>query len=292
FSLDDDADATLPNTRTFAFDGSQLGAKTLNEGSTPGWTLTDLSCSKGTSNVQTGTAGFTLVAGDAVQCTYTNKKDATLKVVKVTDPGNSGASSFSFTSVSAGVSNFTLDTNAADNTNPADKTFTFAGSNYGSKSVTEAATAGWTLTDVSCTGATNSGSGSTATVDVNPGDNVVCTFTNVRDATLTITKDAIPNNAQDFAFTTTGGGPAAFAAGFSLDDDADATLPNTRTFTFDGTQLGAKTVTEGSTAGWNLTGLTCSKGTTNGSTASVTLAAGDAVTCAYENTKIPTLTVN
>jgi uncharacterized repeat protein (TIGR01451 family) len=290
FSLDDDADATLPNTLTFAFDGSQLGAKSVTEGSTPGWTMTDLTCSKGT--VNGSTASFTLVAGDAVQCTYTNKKDATLKVVKVTDPANSGASSFSFTSQSAGMSSFTLDTNAADNTNPADKTFTFSGTNYGSKSVTEAATAGWTLTDVSCTGATNSGSGSTATVDVNPGDNVVCTFTNVKDATLTITKNAIPNDAQDFAFTTTGTGSAAFNSGFSLDDDADPALPNTRTFTFDGTQLGAKTVTEGPTAGWNLTGLTCSKGSTAGSTASVTLTAGDAVTCTYENTKIPTLTVN
>src|SRR4029453_11921937 len=46
-------------------------------------------------------------------------------------------------------------------------------------------------------------------------------------ASITIIKDAVPNSAQDFAFTTTGGlSPATF----SLDDDADGTLSNTQVF--------------------------------------------------------------
>ena len=41
-------------------------------------------------------------------------------------------------------------------------------------------------------------------------------------------KDAVPNDPQDFSFTAGGGlSPSAF----SLDDDADGTLSNTRTFT-------------------------------------------------------------
>ena len=46
-------------------------------------------------------------------------------------------------------------------------------------------------------------------------------------ASLTIIKDAVPNDAQDFHFTTTGAGLSAF----DLDDDADGTLPNTKIFT-------------------------------------------------------------
>src|SRR4029078_12275134 len=44
---------------------------------------------------------------------------------------------------------------------------------------------------------------------------------------VTIIKDAVTNDPQDFSFTTTGGlSPATF----SLDDDADPTLSNTRLF--------------------------------------------------------------
>ena len=78
------------------------------------------------------------------------------------------------------------------------------------------------------------------------------------------------------------------SSGFSLDDDADATLPNTRTFTFTGPDAtGTKTITETQpVAGWTLTGLVCSKGTTDVATglASIALLPGDAVSCTYTNT--------
>jgi hypothetical protein len=124
------------------------------------------------------------------------------------------------------------------------------------------------------------------------GATVTCTFTNTRDATVTITKDAVPNDAQDFAFSTSGDGPAPWSA-FSLDDDADGTLLNSRTFTFPAAQHGAKTVTEGAVAGWDLTGLTCSEGSTNlgTRTASFTVDPGDAITCTFTNTKRGTIRV-
>ena len=42
-----------------------------------------------------------------------------------------------------------------------------------------------------------------------------------------VVEDAVPNDAQDFSFTTGGG---LSPASFSLDDDSDGTLSNTRTF--------------------------------------------------------------
>ena len=94
---------------------------------------------------------------------------------------------------------------------------------------------------------------------VDAGDTPTCTYTNTADATITVTKDAVPDAAQDFAYTTTGTGGGTFGSGFSLDDDADATLPTSRTFTFTGTDAtGTKTITETQpVAGWTLTGLVC-----------------------------------
>ncbi|TAK77192.1 MAG: hypothetical protein EPO16_05940, partial [Dehalococcoidia bacterium] len=220
FSEDDDADGTLPNSRTFTFDGSQLGAKTVTEGTTSGWTLTNLVCSSGTVNVGTRTASVTLASGDAVTCTFTNTKDATLTVVKDAVPNN--AQDFAFTTTGTGPAAFTSgfsEDDDADGTLPATRTFTFDGTQLGAKTVTESLTSGWTLTNLVCSAGTVNIGTRTASVTLAAGDAVTCTFTNTQDATLTIVKDAVPNDAQDFAFTTTGTGPAAFTGGFSEDDD-------------------------------------------------------------------------
>ena len=56
--------------------------------------------------------------------------------------------------------------------------------------MTEPASAGWSLTDVSCSQGTVDG----ATVDGRPrsGDDVTCTYVNKKDATVTVVKDASP----------------------------------------------------------------------------------------------------
>lgn len=122
------------------------------------------------------------------------------------------------------------------------------------------------------------------TVSVTNESDIVCTITNTRvnNATLTIIKDALPNDAQDFSFTTTGTG----LSNFSLDDDSDGTLSNTRVFS----NLGAGTysVTEGAVAGWTQTSATCSDGSL---ISAINLSAGENVTCTFTNTKAATLTL-
>lgn len=131
----------------------------------------------------------------------------------------------------------------------------------------------------------------TATVAVGPGtsDGSVANNTAVDDdiptGTIVIVKDAVPNDAQDFVFTTTGTGLSAF----SLDDDGDGTLANTRTFA--GLEPGSYSVTEGAIAGWSLTGLNCSdpdSGTATdlvNRTATIDVDSGETVTCTYTNSK-------
>src|SRR5258705_6529351 len=107
------------------------------------------------------------------------------------------------------------------------------------------------------------------------GENVGCRYAYETGVQLCAIKDAVPNDAQDFGFTGTGTGVTPF----SLDDDADGTLSNTQVFTFNGNQLGAKTVTESANpAGWTLTDVQCGAGGTANlgtRTVSATLAAGD-----------------
>lgn len=126
------------------------------------------------------------------------------------------------------------------------------------------------------------------TSDATPGNNSA-TDTDIPTGTIVIVKDAIPDNAQDFAFATTGTGLVAF----SLDDDADATLPNTRTFT--GLEAGSYSVTEAAVGGWVLSALVCVD-PDNGSTidlagriATIDIDSGETVTCTYTNSKLAVL---
>ena len=76
-----------------------------------------------------------------------------------------------------------------------------------------------------------------------PGETIVCTYENKKDATVKIIKDAIPDDPADFTYSTSGLG-----ANFDLlDDDGDEanTLKRDKTITVSGTGFGAKWVTPG-----------------------------------------------
>lgn len=99
---------------------------------------------------------------------------------------------------------------------------------------------------------------------------------------LTVVKDAVPDAAQDFGFTTTGLSPATF----TLDDDADSELSSQQPFT----RLlpGTYTITEDlDLSEWVLTNLTCLGGGANtftvGRTATIGLDPGEQVTCTFTN---------
>ncbi|HJR90307.1 MAG TPA: SpaA isopeptide-forming pilin-related protein [Aeromicrobium sp.] len=193
---------------------------------------------------------------------------------------------FAFTTTGTGLSGFSLDDDA-DAVLSNQKVFTSLGA--GTYSVTESVTSGWDLTSITCSaGGSVDMANRTANITLAEGANVTCTFVNTlqgqqaQTGSITILKNAVPDDAQDFAFTTTGTG----LSGFSLDDDANATLSNQKTFS--GLAAGMYTVAEGSVTGWTLTSLTCSPSaavTITGSTASINLAGGANVTCTFVNTK-------
>ena len=122
------------------------------------------------------------------------------------------------------------------------------------------------------------------TLNVADGDDILCVVTNTRNnnGSITIIKDASPNDAQDFSFTTTGTGLSAF----SLDDDTDSTLSNTQTFS--SLASGTYTITEALTTNWGLSDITCTGTGTEtvdltNRNVSISLSAGDSISCTFTN---------
>ncbi len=277
FSLDDDADGTLPDRRTF----TQVapGQYAVTEGAVDGWSLTGLTCSDANSSgdLAARTATINVEPNEDVTCTFTNTKLAKLVVEKQTSPdGASG--SFSFSGAVSG--------SIGDGGTIASGFLT-----PGTYTVTEADPAPpFDLGAIVCDDQNSSGDVATrtATFRLDPGETVTCTFTNVERGTITIIKDAIPNDPQDFSFTGDLGS-------FSLDDDGSE-VGTPSMMTFEDVRPGEYTVTEGDVAGWDLTDVSCngtlgSSGSRSGSSAEISLTPGGSVTCTFTNTKRGTIIV-
>jgi hypothetical protein len=265
------------------------------------------------------TVKVTVHAGDTPTCTFTNTQTASLAIQKSTV---GGVGSFSYSVSGSGLSGFTRNTGTQGN--PTTTTaFSLDGTQLGDKYVTETVPAGWALTNIACTanGATvliGTGQGAafaqgtsagfdagdtTVKVTVGAGNSPTCTFTNTKLATLVVTKTTVGGigsfgysgtNTASFTLATTVAGAAGKVS------TSAATVPSFSNIT-PGT---VKNVIETTVpVGWALAGQpTCAITTTGtGSSTSaanttagvtVTLGAGDTVTCNFVNDLLPTLTIH
>ena len=125
-------------------------------------------------------------------------------------------------------------------------------------------------------------------IEGNEDNNTAADSVAVGVGTITIVKDAAPDDAQDFSFTGDVGD-------FDLDDDDDPTLPNSSDFV---RAVGSYQVTESPPADWNLAVIRCDdpdgETTTDlgAGTATIDLDLGEHVTCTFTNTLQLTLTVD
>jgi hypothetical protein len=281
---------------TITFSGKDPGTYTVSEDPDPaGWRLTDITCTGG--GPDTSDAGRTATIGldpnEVIVCTFTNTEEGSIRIVKDAEPD--AAQDFEFdpgATLDAGP-NFLLD----DDQDPARSTQKqYLDLLPGTYTVREVnIPAAWPLSSLSCVGGggntTTALETATATIGLDPGEDVVCTFTDAGQGSITIVKDAIEDDPQDFSFSTTGGlSPSAF----TLDDDADGTLADQRVFL--GVPAGVYTVSEDpDPAGWQLTDIACTGGGLNtshaGRTATVGLDPGEAVTCTFENTEEGSITI-
>ena len=208
---------------------------------------------------------------------------ASITIIKQATP--EGSTSFPFTASPTPLADFSL----VDNGTSANTKLFPDITNFQTYTVTENTPSGWALDGVVCdvtspNGGSQSVNGATATIDLEEGEDVTCTYTNSQvTGSITIVKDSVPNDAQNFSFS-------GDLDAFSLDDDSDITLPNTQTFS--GLLSGTYTVTEGLQPGWNLTALVCNDidaGTTVDlatRTATIDLDLNQDITCTFTNTKL------
>ena len=275
FALDDDGlnNNALSNSREFIVPTGN--GYSFTEGAAAGWFLSSATCSDGSpvSNIDVGSA-------ETVTCTFVNRRSGRITVVKDARPND--PQDFDFAAGGAlSPSSFTLDDDG-DESNGLASTRAYAsvppGSGY---SISETVPAGWTQAGVICS------DGSPATnINVSEGENVVCTFTNDKQATLVVVKDSQPDDPQDFSFTAGGGlSPSSFA----LDDDGDDFngLAHSRTFA-NLTPAGGYSVAEAPEPGWTGT-ADCSDGSPP---SNIDLGIGEVVTCTFTNRRHGSITLN
>ncbi|HET8944628.1 MAG TPA: hypothetical protein VFO59_07590, partial [Dehalococcoidia bacterium] len=266
FQLDDDADGTFSDTRGPT--SVSAGTYGCSEAPTAGWVLTSATCSDGSP-----VSAINVSAAEDVTCTYVNAPVGNVVITKVCVGGNE---TFGFTGTLGAFALTCVGGGASQS---------FTNIPVGAKTVTESpAPAGWSFTGLTCGDPDNgtTTSGSTATIDLDAGETVTCTYTNMKSATVVIVKNTVPDSDQDFGFSCAGLGT------FSLDDDADGTLPNTHQF--DNVTPGSYTCTEANAQGYQ-TAVSCADpdagSTGEPPTALIDADPGETVTCTFTNTFHP-----
>ena len=242
------------------------GTYAVTESALAGWDLTQLVCSDG-SATSGRTATIDVSPGENVTCVFSNTKESSVTITKQTDPAGS-SEQFDF---GGGLGAFSLSGATGSNSHSVQV-------DPGTYAVTEAAKAGWDLTQLTCTDGSPTG-GQTATISVSVGEDVTCVFRNTRQGTITIVKQTDPaGSTEDFDFS--GDGPLG---SFALSEGEAHTVS---------VAPGSYSVTEVVKAGWDLTQLSCSDGSaTSGRTATIGVSIAENVTCTYRNTEEGSITI-
>ena len=262
----------------------QPGSYSVAESAADGFTLTDISCSGDTNsqiNYNASSVDIDLAAGEVITCVFTNTQGGSITIEKET-VGDTGA--FTFNTTNLGGS-FQLDTNDA---NPDSQLFD--GLLPDTYTVSEVLPpSGWDLTDISCSGATDStvtigGTGGFTpgdvgvSVDLSAGENIVCRYTNTARGSITVVKTTDGGDGSfDFTTSTLPGG------NFSID-----TSGNTGQQAFTNLVNGTYDVSETVPTGWDLDTATCDDAS---DPSAIDLAPGEDVTCTFANVQQGSITV-
>jgi outer membrane autotransporter protein len=193
----------------------------------------------------------------------------TIVVVKNTTGGDD---TFTYNSdIPTGSPSFTITTTGGTGSR------TFAAIPTGTYSLSEVVPAGWTFNDLQCTGggANTTTNGANATIGLDAGETVTCTYSNTRQTgSITVNKVALGGNGN-FSFNLTGPNTNQ---NFQLMNGGQQSFPNLPTGQFSITETSLP-------AGWTLQNASCGQGTKSGNTITVTLDPNETITCTFTNFK-------
>ena len=268
---------TLSDGGSLPFTDLLPGSYSVGELALAGWDLTNITISGDTDGGSTTTAtGATvdLDPGENITVTFTNRKRGSITVIKETDPAGDPAV-FSFASPGLAPPSFTLSDGGS---------LPFTDLVPGGYSVDELALAGWDLVDITITGDTDGGSTTTATgatVDLDPGESITVTFHNRKPGSITIVKEADPEDGTVFFFNYFFNGQPV--GQFPVVTGSSQSFNNLST--------GTHTIDEVTLADWTLTDVTITGDSDNASTttadsAVVDLDPGEHITVTFSNTRL------
>ena len=262
-TLDDDRDPANPRAAHLAVPADTPLAVT--QGPLDGWDLTALTCDGGLTDLPLRQATLTVPSGAHATCRFTNEA-AALTLVTDTVPD----SEQDFATEVCGPTPDDCRTVVLDDDNDPTRpsTSTLIAIAPGSYDLTQVAVAGWDLTSLRCT---PTGAGDAvdqpagrAHLEIDPHEQVTCTFVDTQRATLTVVADAVPNGPQDLGFTVCtpaldGSCAVGTTSTVALDDDTDPALPDRVTLR---RPAGQVEVSFDALAGWGIEALTCTTGET------------------------------
>jgi hypothetical protein len=265
------------------------GTYTVKELVPPGWDLTSLRCEESktqnsSTDLSTATATLLLEAGEVVTCTFVDRRRGTIEIEKATAPA--GNQTFLFTSDIPNASSFITQ---------AGNTTTFADLEPGQYRVTEDDPSAlvpdaFDLTGLDCVDSDAAGTDSsgdlstrTATINLDPGETVTCTYTNTAQGSIRIRKEVTADGPADRVFDFSGDlgvfslGPVAVGAPEEI--------------TVGGLAPGTYKVFESDPTadGWALVSETCTDGSSP--LTGIDLAAGEDVTCTFINAPLGSASV-
>lgn len=254
--------------------------------SDPAWVMDQVVCDDADqTTATTGPVSVTTVAGQVIDCEFTNHQLGRIVVIK----NVAGAD---------GTFDFIGDWTDGSPVLPAGGEFDITTSGGTGQQVFDNVTAGsyslsetqvpegYEFTSLACadsmTGTASSVSGRDATVNLDPGETVTCTYNNSQLSTITVRKETLPADypeSFDFVFSP----PTGSAVPFAL-------APTDAPWNSGLVSAGTYTVEELAETGWDLSSLVCSSdATVNAATATITLPPGANVECVYTNTARPGL---
>ena len=214
FDLDDDSDGTLSNTRTFA-DLVPGSGYSVSQTTPAGWDLDSATCDDGSP-----LSDISIAAGETVTCTFVHHRHGSVTASSRRSPTTRRTSPSPPAAASRPRASSSTTTPTATLSNT--RTFTDVSPQSG-YSLAETVPGGWDQSSATC----DDGS-PVSNIDVAPGEHVTCTFTNRKRGAIVVVQDSAARTTR----RTSRSPPAAACrpASFSLDDDSDGTLSNTRTF--------------------------------------------------------------
>lgn len=239
----------------YTFDGLQAGSYRVCEVQQAGWTQTW--------PLNNGCHNITIESGSVFStATFGNVRKGSISIVKNT-LGGEGIFTFETTMVEGNVT-LTTEGNTA--------TRQFSDLLAGSYTIKELGTTGWDLTNLVCVdpdqGTSVNLTTGEATIDLDAGENIVCTYTNTKRGSITVTKVVGDESTWNFTLN---------------DMSTPSALGNGESHKFENLKPGSYTLTEEASDDYH-TSITCRNEVPGQNGYVINLVAGEEVSCVVTNT--------